>query len=58
MVLKRPEFADLNKVVDMTYRRTRYKIHLYSFKKFAYTTMSDVLSEAAVKSIKGDTDYV
>ena len=57
-ILQKPEFADMNQVVDRPQTRSiRYKIHQFSFKKFAYTTMSDVLSEAAVKSMKGDTDY-
>ena len=57
-ILRKPEFADMNQVVDRPQTRSvRYKIHPYSFKKFAYTVMSDVLSEAAVKSMKGDTDY-
>ena len=57
-ILQKPEFADMNQVVDRPQTRSiRYKIHPYSFKKFAYTAISDVLSEAAVKSMKGDTDY-
>ena len=36
----------------------RYKIHLYSFKKFAFTIMADTLGEMATRAIKGDSEYL
>jgi len=51
---KLPEF---NEVVAGR-GETRYKIHRYSFKKFAFTTMADILGEMATRTIKGDSEYV
>tara|TARA_Y100000780_G_C13666609_1_gene410732 strand:- start:753 stop:1094 length:342 start_codon:yes stop_codon:yes gene_type:complete len=48
----------MNKTVDVGYRQKMYEIHQYSFKKFAYTAVSDVLGESAAKAMKGDSDYV
>ena len=39
-------------------RQKRYKIYPYSFKKFAFTKMADVLEEMVVRAIKGDKEYV
>ena len=36
----------------------RYKIHLYSFKKFPFTIMADTLGEMATRAIKGDSEYL
>ncbi|MGI0070453.1 MAG: hypothetical protein ACREAN_09410, partial [Nitrosopumilaceae archaeon] len=36
----------------------RYKVHIYSFKKFAFTVMADTLGEIAARAIKGDREYV
>ena len=36
----------------------RYKTHLYSFKKFAFTTMADCLGEMSTRAIKGDSEYI
>ncbi|NMJ86827.1 MAG: hypothetical protein EX285_03150 [Thaumarchaeota archaeon] len=48
----------MNKTVDAGYRQKRYEIHQYSFKKFAYTAVSDMLGESAAKAMKRDSDYV
>jgi len=56
-ILKRKEFADMNKKVDGRHKVVRYEIHLYSFKKFAYTVVSNILGESAAKAMKGDSDY-
>ncbi|NMJ87493.1 MAG: hypothetical protein EX285_06610 [Thaumarchaeota archaeon] len=56
-ILERKCFADINKKVDGKHKLNRYEIRPYSFKKFAYTVVSDVLGESAAKSMKGDSDY-
>jgi len=48
------EFADMNEKVRQCGTMQRYKIHIYSFKKFAFTVMVDALGEIAVRAIKGD----
>lgn len=57
-MLFKPEFADLRETVNQRGAVTRYKIHPYSFKKFAFTTMADTLGEIATRAIKGDRKYV
>jgi len=54
----RKKLPDLNEQVDCNRIQSRYKIHLYSFKKFAFTVMADVLGEMATRAIKGDKEYV
>ena len=44
----------MNKKVNGHHKNIRYEIHPYSFKKFAYTAVSDVLGESAAKAMKGD----
>jgi len=53
LMLRKPEFADMTGRIG-----ERYKIHIYSFKKFAFTAMADTLGEIAARAIKGDKDYV
>lgn len=36
----------------------RYKIHIYSFKKFAFTRMADTLGEIAAHAITGHKAYL
>lgn len=57
-LLSQPQFADLNGVVPQRGMYKRYKIHIYSFKKFAFTVMADELGEIAARAIKGDREYV
>ncbi len=57
ITLAKPEFADLNQLIEQG-KKKLYKIHLYSFKKFAFTTMADTVGETAARAIKGDTEYV
>ncbi len=52
------KLADLNEPVGGNRKMRRYKIHLYSFKKFAFTVMADTLGEMATRAIKGDKEYV
>src|SRR5574340_1729546 len=52
------QFADINHKVQQRGSANRYKIHIYSFKKFAFTVMADVLGEIAARAIKGDREYV
>lgn len=52
------QFADMNHKVQQRGSANRYKIHPYSFKKFAFTVMADVLGEIAARAIKGDREYV
>lgn len=52
------EFADMNDKVRQQGAMQRYKIHIYSFKKFAFTVMADALGEIAARAIKGDREYV
>lgn len=56
-LISRPQFADMRQTVQ-TRGMTRYKIHIYSFKKFAFTVMADELGEIAARAIKGDMEYV
>ena len=53
-ILEKKCFADMNKKVNGHHKNIRYEIHPYSFKKFAYTAVSDVLGESAAKAMKGD----
>ncbi len=53
----KPQFADIKQTVQ-TRGMNRYKIHPYSFKKFAFTVMADELGEIAARAIKGDREYV
>ncbi len=57
LLLKKPEFADLNEVVNGRRKVNRYKIHIYSFKKFAFTAMADTIGIAAARAVKGDAEY-
>ncbi len=57
-MLSRPQFADINEKVQQRGAQDRYKIHIYSFKKFAFTVMADDLGEIAARAIKGDREYV
>ncbi len=57
-LLSQPGFEDLNQVVEKKGRIPRYKIHIYSFKKFAFTAMADILGEVATRAVKGDAEYV
>ncbi len=58
-VLSRAEFADMNQRVENTRgKAVRYKIHLYSFKKFSFTKVADTLGELAAQAMKGDKKYV
>lgn len=52
------QFADINQKVQQRGAINRYKIHIYSFKKFAFTVMADALGEIAARAIKGDREYV
>jgi integrase len=52
------QFADINQKVQQRGAMIRYKIHIYSFKKFAFTVMADALGEIAARAIKGDREYV
>jgi len=52
------KLPELNNEVNGKRGTVRYKIHLYSFKKFAFTTMADTLREMGTRAIKGDSEYV
>ena len=52
------EFVDMNERVKQRGSLPRYKLHIYSFKKFAFTVMADALGEIAARAIKGDREYV
>jgi site-specific recombinase XerD len=52
------QFADLNQRIQQRGCMNRYKIHIYSFKKFAFTVMADALGEIAARAVKGDREYV
>ncbi len=57
--LIKSHFTDMNIVIrNKCPSGKRYKIHIYSFKKFAFTVMADVLGEIAARAIKGDREYV
>ncbi len=58
LLLEKPEFQDLNEVANGRRKVNRYKIHIYSFKKFAFTAMADTLGMAATRAVKGDAEYV
>ena len=53
-----PGFADMNERIRQRGAMPRYKLHIYSFKKFAFTVMADTLGEIAARAIKGDREYV
>ncbi len=57
-ILRKPGFKDLNEAIDKRGVDRRYRIHLYSVKKFAFTAMADALGELAARAIKGDKEYV
>lgn len=57
-VMQMPEFKDLNQIIIKKGLAKRYKIHIYSFKKFAFTRMADSLGEIAARAIKGDKQYI
>ncbi len=48
----------MNDKVQQRGKIPRYKIRMYSFKKFAFTTMADAWGEIASRAIKGDREYV
>ncbi len=56
--LAKEQFADINQKVQQRGSMNRYKIHIYSFKKFAFTVMADALGEIAARAVKGDREYV
>lgn len=57
-MLSRPEFSDMNELVKQQGTQKRYKIHIYSFKKFSFTRIADTLGEIAARAIKGDKAYI
>jgi integrase len=56
--LAKPAFQDMNTAIEKHGVAKRYKIHVYSFKKFAFTKMVDALGELPARAIKGDAEYV
>ncbi len=57
--LIKSHFDDMNQIIrDKNKEGKRYKYHIYSFKKFAFTVMADSLGEIAARAIKGDREYV
>ncbi|MFQ5941442.1 MAG: hypothetical protein ACE5KA_07085, partial [Nitrososphaerales archaeon] len=57
-VMAKPAFKAINNVIEKHGVAKRYKIHVYSFKKFAFTKMVDTLGELPARAIKGDAEYV
>ena len=57
-ILSKAEFTDIKEEVRQRGSAKRYKIHVYSFKKFAFTKIADTLGELAARAIKGDKAYV
>jgi integrase len=57
--MARPEFADMNEKVAKRHGvKNCFKIHIYSFKKFAFTRMADTLGELAAHAITGHKAYL
>lgn len=57
-IMRKPEFRDMNEEVKRRGKQKRYKIHIYSFKKFSFTRTADTIGEIAARAIKGDKEYV
>ncbi len=57
-IMRKRAFEDLNEEVKKRGKQKRYKIHIYSFKKFSFTRTADALGELAARAIKGDKEYV
>ncbi len=57
-IMSKPQFADMNEEVRQQGSAKRYKIHIYSFKKFAFTRMADTLGEIAAHAITGHKAYL
>ncbi len=55
--MQKPQFKDLCTQVEKRGKAKRYKIHIYSFKKFAFTRIADELGELAAYAVKGDKEY-
>jgi hypothetical protein len=56
--MRKPAFQEMNEEVKRRGKQKRYKIHIYSFKKFSFTRTADTIGEIAARAIKGDKEYV
>ncbi|MCP8313850.1 MAG: hypothetical protein H3Z53_05695, partial [archaeon] len=54
----KPIFQDLRKPIRQRYKRKRHEIHIYSFKKFAFTKIADTLGSLAAHAIAGHREYL
>jgi len=56
--LEKPAFQHLNVLMRGRKRGKRYKIHLYSLKKFAFTKMADTIGEIGARATLGQKAYL
>jgi|GEM_PF-1281449 len=57
-LLSKPAFKHLKVRIKQRGRAIRYKVHIYSLKKFAFTKMADTLGELAAHAIAGHKAYL
>lgn len=51
-------FQELMKPIKQRGRKKRYSLHIYSFKKFGFTKIADILGELAAHAIAGHKRYL
>jgi integrase len=57
-LLKNPALADLNERIELRGKAPRYRIHIYSFRKFSFTKVADTLGEMAAHAMAGHEAYM
>ena len=55
---KKPAMKDIFKLIKQRSVKNSYNIHIYSFKKFAFTKIADTLGEIAAHAIAGHQEYL
>lgn len=57
-LFSQPAFEDLRIQIKERGKKRRFGIHIYSFKKFAFTKIADVLGSLATHAIAGHEEYL
>ncbi|PUA32955.1 MAG: hypothetical protein B9J98_03465 [Candidatus Terraquivivens tikiterensis] len=57
-LMRSPALADLNERIELRGKAPRYKIHIYSFRKFGFTKVADTLGEIAAHALAGHEAYM
>ena len=58
LVREKPAMKDIFQPIEQRSIKRAYKIHIYSFKKFAFTKIADILGDIAAHAIAGHEQYL